>query len=411
MVVRHMTRRFTGAGRCGLVTSVALLLAGCASLPTTGPTGHQVQKDVAGRDNAFGYKIIDIAPDTVSAPLQPGGMATLASLDTIGRVDVLGPGDIVSVEIFEVGSGLFAGGRASMGSAGGVGSDEIATPSASGKGLGDGLAVDREGFISVPYVGRLHVAGLTTGEVQDRILAGLKGKSQSPQVIVSISKNLANTVVVMGAVAKPGRLELTLAGEHLLDAIAEAGGLNLFVTSGSSTATGTGPQDMIVRFTRGGRTVSEPLDTIEPGSPDDLKLLPGDRIDLLRQPRTFIVFGATDKIAQLPFESASLSLAEALARIGGPSDSRADPRAIFVFRLLRPAAPAAAGIAPPPPQAVIYRLNMMKASGYFLSQRFAMQDKDLIYIANASSNLPTKFVQIINQLFSPVFAIRAATAN
>jgi len=408
MVVRHAMRRFSTVGRSGLISSVAVLLTGCATLPTTGPTGHQVRRDVLGSDNAYGYKIVDITPDTASVPESATGELTLSSLSADGRVDVLGPGDMVSIEVFEVGSGLFAGGRTTIGGDGDT-SGSMEPPSASGKSLGGGVTVGQDGFISVPYVGRLQVAGLTTGEVQDKILLGLRGKSQSPQVIVSIAKNRTNTVVVMGAVAKPGRLELTLARDHLLDAIAEAGGLNTAVTSGTSTATGTGPQDMIVRFTRGGRTVSEQLDTIETGSPDDLKLLPGDRIDVLRQPRTFIVFGATDKIAQLPFESARLSLAEALARIGGPSDARADPRSIFVFRLQHPVVASSTTTGAAAPKAVIYRLNMMKASGYFLSQRFAMQDKDVIYIANASSNLPAKAVQIINQLFAPIFSIRSVT--
>ena len=402
-MVRHVTRRIPTVGRSHVISLVAVLLAGCSTLPTTGPTGHQVKRDVSGADNAYGYQIVDITPDTVSAPQGTAKDVTLSSLAADGRVDVLGPGDVVSIEIVEVGSGLFSGGRTSIGGSGDA-SGGMTPPSASGQSLGGGLTVDQGGFISVPYVGRVQVAGLTTGEAQDKILAGLRGKSQSPQVIVSVAKNLSNTVIVMGAVAKPGRLELSLARDHLLDAIAEAGGINMFVTSGASTATGTGPQDMIVRFTRGGRTVSQQLDGIEPGSADDLKLLPGDRIDLLRQPRTFIVFGAIDKISQMPFESANLSLAEALARIGGPSDARADPRSIFVFRLLHSATPGAE-----PPRAVIYRLNMMKASGYFLSQRFAMQDKDVIYIANASSNLPTKFVQILNQLFAPIFSIRAVT--
>ena len=404
MIIGQSKRRAIAASRSSFVSLLALTLAGCASLPTTGPTGHQVRRDVQGPDNAYGYKIIDISPETAAVAQVPNGGVTLASLNADSPIDVLGPGDVISVEVFEVGSGLFSGGHATLGGSDAGAREGMTMPSASSNPVGKGLEVDRNGFISVPYVGRLQVAGLTVDEVQNKILVGLKGQSQSPQVIVSLVRNRANTMVIMGAVAKPGRLELGFPRDHLLDAIAEAGGINMVVTSGASTATGTGPQDMIVRFTRNGRTVEQHLDAIEVGSPDNLTLLPGDRIEVLRQPRTFLVLGATDKIAQLPFESANLSLAEALARIGGPSDSRADPRSIFVFRLEH-----ADGNAATPPKAVIYRLNMMKASGYFLSQRFAMQDKDVIYIANASSNLPTKFVQIINLLFSPVFSIRAAT--
>jgi polysaccharide export outer membrane protein len=38
-----------------------------------------------------------------------------------------------------------------------------------------------------------------------------------------------------------------------------------------------------------------------------------------------------------------------------------------------------------------------------------MHDKDVIYIANAAANQPSKFVNIINQLFSPFITARAIT--
>jgi polysaccharide export outer membrane protein len=50
---------------------------------------------------------------------------------------------------------------------------------------------------------------------------------------------------------------------------------------------------------------------------------------------------------------------------------------------------------------------MLKPQSYFLSQRFAMRDKDVIYIANAAANQPSKLVGIVNQLFSPFVTARA----
>jgi polysaccharide export outer membrane protein len=38
-----------------------------------------------------------------------------------------------------------------------------------------------------------------------------------------------------------------------------------------------------------------------------------------------------------------------------------------------------------------------------------MRDKDVVYIANASSNQPLKLVQALGQLFSPVIAVQNAT--
>lgn len=397
--------------RPGLALLVMTAMSACATLPRNGPTGSQITHD-ATKSNDIGYQIVDIAPgniaalSTVDAP--SGALATLAA---DGFVDTLGPGDVLSVEIYEVGVSLF-GGRASIASGAGMASGGDA-PSANGETLGQGgITVDRNGNITIPYVGTIQVTGLTPAQVQQKILAGLRGKSQSPQVIVSLRNNVANTVVVMGAVTNPRRVPLTLARERLLDVIADTGGISRAAQSGSSTATGTGTQDSIVRFTRYGRTVEQPLDSIASGSPDDLLLLGGDRIELIRQPRTFTVFGAIDRISQVPFESRTLTLAEALARAGGPNDGRADPRSVFVFRLpagVASLAPKQPGAAPQAVRPIVYRIDMLRAQNYFLAQQFAMRDKDVVYIANASANQPLKLVQALGQLFSPVIAVQNAT--
>lgn len=401
--------RSTQFVRPGLALLAATAMSACATLPRNGPTGSQVVHDTA-KFNAIGFQIVDIAPDNIAAlSTADSPTGALAALAADGNVDTLGPGDVLSIEIYEVGVTLF-GGRANIASGGSIGE---AAPSASGESIGDGgVVVDRNGDITIPYVGTIRVAGLTPAQVQQRIVGGLRGKSQSPQVIVTLRRNVSNTVVVMGAVSNPRRIPLTLARERLLDVIADTGGISRAASTGSSTATGTGSQDSIVRFTRGGRTVEQRLDTVVSGSPDDLVLLGGDRIELIRQPRTYTVFGAIDRISQIPFESRTLTLAEALARAGGPNDGRADPRSVFVFRLppgamLSASRPSPAGMTPIHP--IAYRIDMLRAQNFFLAQRFAMRDKDVVYIANASANQPLKLVQALGQLFAPVFSVQAAT--
>jgi polysaccharide export outer membrane protein len=397
-----------------LLTSTAL--SGCAGLPSNGPTGAQIVHSVRTDDGKIGMALVDVDATNIGtlSDAQDIGDQGMARLAREALVDRIGPGDTLSIQIFEVGAGLFSGGRTTLGES--VGAAEA--PTATGETLGGGMMVAEDGTISVPYVGRIHVSGLTAAQVQDLIVSGLRGKSQSPQVLVTIAHSVTNTIYVLGAVSHPGRQTLTLAHVHLLDAIGDAGGTASVVASGSSTATGTGPQDYVVRLTRDGHTVQQPLDEIQPGTPDDLLLVPGDRLDLVRQPRTFIVLGASDRVSQIPFESGALSLAEALARISGPADARADPRSVYVFRdvpTLRPklnrvqaeglAAPATADA----PKPVIYRINMLHAQNYFLAQRFAMHDKDVLYISNAPTNQLSKLAQIVGLFFSPFFSIRAAT--
>ena len=307
-------------------------------------------------------------------------LPTLASLAQEGRNDVVGPGDVLTIGIYEVGVSLF---NSSIGGGG------LLDPSARPQTFPE-VVVDHTGSIKLPYIGRLHVAGHTTSEIQGMVEQGLKGKSQSPQALVVIKSGISSTVYVAGDVHQPGRYNLSLQRERLLDAIALAGG-----------ATNTA-EDTVVRFNRGDHWIEERLGRIRSGAADDLVLTPGDRVELIRRPRSFIALGATSKVSQIPFETGDLSLAEAVARAGGPTDAVADPSAVFLFRY----DPAAQNGHERP---VIYRLNMLQPASYFLSQRFAIRDKDVIYIANAAANRPAKMVNIINQLFSPFVTARALT--
>jgi polysaccharide export outer membrane protein len=335
-------------------------------------------------------EIVNIDPEAIAAQATPARSGpTLEALVADARFDTIGPGDVLSVQIYEIGVSLFGRTIAAPPTPEGL----SPPPTATGQQIGAGFAVGEDGTITLPYIGRIHVAGLTPLQVQDAIVRGLRGKSQSPQAVVTVQQNWTNTALMMGAVPRPGRVGLNATRVRLLDAIVDVGGAPA--------------QDSIVRFTRQGRTVEQPLDQIDLTSADNLVILPGDRIEIIRQPRTFLVFGANDRIAQVPFDVRNLSLAEALARIGGPSDGRADPRSVFVFRYADGA--PVPGVAGPPQKPVVYQLNMMQASSYFLAQKFAMRDKDIIYVANSQTNQLAKAAQIFNLLASPVYLIRALT--
>jgi polysaccharide export outer membrane protein len=360
------------------------ILASCASLPSSGPTAGDIKRG-AKESNELGFRIVDVTPAVMKdvdarAAAADSAIPTLASLAADGRNDVVGPGDILQIGVYEVGVSLFGPNSVSGGFA----------PSARGEAF-PAVVVDRDGAITLPYVGRLMVDGRTPSEIQAMIVSGLKGKSQSPQALVVVKENISRTVYVSGEVNKPGRMNLSLQRERLLDAIALAGGSQ------------NSAEDTIVRFTRGSVTREERLGRIRGAAPDDLVLVPGDRIELIKRPRSFIVLGATSKVSQIPFETGDLSLAEAVARAGGPTDSIADPSAVFLFRY----DPATT---PEGEKPMIYRLDLMQPASYFTAQRFAIRDKDVIYIANAAANRPAKLVGIINQLFSP-FVTAAVISN
>ena len=380
-----MRKGDNGSTRLIAAAMMAGLLAGCSTLPSAGPTASQINSALR-KDNQTGFTIVDI--DAASAPLlgfAPPPAGGLSKLDRPGRIDTVGPGDLLEISIFEVGVTLFTGASTDSPAQGGA-----FNPSARGTQLGT-VKVDGAGDIQLPYIGRLAAAGKTTSEIERMIERGLRGLSQRPQALVSVKDNAHNVFYVSGDVRQPGRYTLGLPRERLLDSLARAGG------------TVNQPDDMVVRVTRGGVSEESRLSAVEASGPQNIELLAGDRVELFNRPRTYLVFGASDKVSQVNFGANSVSLAEALARTGGPSERLADPTAVYLFRYAEIAGDAT-GARP-----VIYRLNMMRPDSYFLSQRVGMHDKDVIYIATARANAPAKLAQILGQLFSPFLAIRAVT--
>ncbi len=363
---------------------MAMALTGCATLPISGPTASRIESDAKSHRNTLGFKITEFTSATMSqapGPDPSGALRQLAANTVLQPSNVIRPGDSLTVSIFEVGFSLFGGAMAL----------DTRVESTTANAQRVGIRVDDQGHISLPYIGTLSAAGLTAEQLEGAIVARLRGLSQSPQALVAIADSLANSVYISGTIARPGRVPLTSAREHLLDLVALAGG---------PTAE---PDSVELRVIRDGRTAQIRLGALRPEDLDNIVLAPGDRIELVNKPRTFTVFGASDRVSQIPFGAGEVTLADALARAGGPSDSRADPKGVFLFRLVRKADQTE--------EPVIYRINLMTPESYFLAQRFPMQDKDLLYFSNSPSNLPTKFISVLNQLFSPVVTARFLTQN
>ncbi|WCM29728.1 polysaccharide export protein [Sphingomonas sp. QA11] len=360
---------------------LSILMGGCSTLPSSGPTAGEISR---AQQKLDGFDLIEVEESAISQIMaSPStGRGRIAAVTLPGEVDTIGPGDVLQISIYEVGSALFGARAASMGFTPASGSGENLPP----------VTVGRDGRITLPWVGRITAIGKTVDELADELTQAYHRNSENPQVMVSIRENVNNTVIVQGDVKKPGRIPLTLARERVLDAIAIAGG-------SSNPAF-----DSIVKINRAGQSVEAPLSAIEPGSSDDVQLLPRDRLSVTFRPRTFTVLGATGKVAEIPFQNPRVSLVEAIGRSGGPSDERADPAAIYVFRY-EPAeydgSPAERS------RPVAYRLNMRRPESYFLAQRFEMRPRDVIYMANAGANIPTKAIQVLSLFFSPFYTAKA----
>jgi len=87
-----------------------------------------------------------------------------------------------------------------------------------------GYLVDQEGNIQFPTVGAIKVAGLTTVEVQDRILQKIGPTMKQPSVTVRI---MNFKISILGDVARPGAYPITNERITVTEAIGLAGDLNI----------------------------------------------------------------------------------------------------------------------------------------------------------------------------------------
>jgi polysaccharide export outer membrane protein len=84
--------------------------------------------------------------------------------------------------------------------------------------------VDSDGTISMPYLSRVPLAGLSLAEAQDKITAMLKaGFIRNPQVRIEVDQFKARSVLVTGEVRTPGKVTLPGTTMSLLEALALAG--------------------------------------------------------------------------------------------------------------------------------------------------------------------------------------------
>jgi polysaccharide biosynthesis/export protein len=369
-----------------LLSLAGAVLGGCSTLPTAGPTTGQVV-DQAVKDDQARFDVIDVDNNVVLALLAQRAESFQSRFRQYGKPPEpkIGIGDAITATIWEgAGGGLFGGGGATTG----------VSPGARAVTIPDQV-VARDGAISVPFADRIHVAGQTPLEVQHTIEQRLADKAIEPQVLVNITKSITNTATVSGEVVAGARVPLSVNGDRLLDVIALAGGAKSPV------------YETFVRLSRNGVTATIPMEQLVSEPAENIYAWPGDLLTLVHIPQTFSVFGATGTNMQVTFGAEKITLAEALAKAGGLLDLRADPAGVFLFRFEPPAVvgalkASALATGPDGSSPVVYRLDLSDANSYFFAQRFPVEDKDVIYVANARMNELQKFFTLLNTITGPV---------
>jgi len=367
----------------GVLASV--ILAGCSALPTAGPTASDV-KGQEVKDNLARFDLVSIDDNVVTTLLALPAESFHVRFKKYGRPPQpkIGVGDSIVVSIWEAaGGGLFGASPTDHVSAG---SRSVTIPE---------QIVARDGGISVPFADRVPAAGRLPVEVQKTIEQRLAEKAIEPQVIVTVTKSLSTSVTVAGEVVSGARVPLSLKGDRLLDLIAAAGGARAPV------------YETFVRLSRDGITATIPMEALVSDPAENIYAYPGDVLTLVRLPQSFTAFGATGTNMQVNFTAERMTLVEALAKAGGLQDQRSDPAGVFLFRFEPPDIVNALGrpqlqTGPDGSSPIVYQLDLSDAKSYFLAQRFAMHDKDIIYVANADFNELQKFFSLLNTLTGPI---------
>jgi polysaccharide export outer membrane protein len=280
----------------------------------------------------------------------------------------IGVGDAVQVVIWEAAAGgLFsapANDRLSPGSRSAVIPEQVVGAS--------------DGAITVPYAGRIKVVGKAPRQVEEEIVGALRGKAIEPQALVTVTKNIANTVTVVGEATGGARVPLTTRGDRLLDAVAAAGGLK------------TPAHETFITLLRSEKSVRIPIQGILLNPAENIYLKPGDVISVARDPQTFTATGATGTNNVIPFDAVGITLDQAIAKAGGLNDFRADPSGVFVIRYEPILNYDQLGLKRPSPEPavqipVIYHVNMRTPDGFFIAHSFPVHNKDILYVSNASA--------------------------
>lgn len=339
-------------GRLAILAAV-LALAACG-LPRSGPSKSEI---MAGSvENGGDTHIVAVTTAIArAASYQPswGFSQSFLNAGSIGA-DVIRPGDVLGLSIWEnVDSGLLARGP--------VGATQLTQ-----------VQVDGDGFIFVPYAGRVRAAGNSPDALRRIITEKLADQTPDPQVMVTRLAGDGATVSIMGKVGGQGVYPIERPTRTLSAMLAKAGG----VAVDADVA--------VITVKRGGQSGKIWLRDLYRNSRNDIALRPGDVILVEEDTRNFTALGALGGQTLVPLGSETINAIEAIALVGGLSTNTADPTGVFVLRdEPESVASKVLGRQVYGSQRIAYVLDLTQPSGLFIAREFLIRDGDSVYVTEA----------------------------
>jgi polysaccharide export outer membrane protein len=383
------------------LTFAVVALAGCTTLGSSGPrTGKVMSSRTSSVSNAD-IRIVEVNDDVARRLLTASRPPLFSDILGEGAPEktVIGQGDLLTVTVWETPPAVL------FGMLGGQGVSTSAVGISTGRSADmPSQMVDDRGLITLPFIGPLQAANKTPRQLEADIKARLTGIANQPQVMVGITRNANANVSVVGEVNLSALVPLTPHGERLLDVIASAGGVR--------------PQTnkVMIQITRGSTVAALPMDTVIRDPRQNIRLRANDVVTAVYQSYSFTSLGASGANAEIDFEATGITLAQALGRINGLQDNRADVKGVFLFRWEDPASldPAildGARTAPDGKVPVIYRINMSDPATFFIAPSFPIHNRDILYVSNAPGVDMQKFISVITQTTFSVIGITNAVSG
>jgi polysaccharide biosynthesis/export protein len=238
---------------------------------------------------------------------------------------------------------------------------ELTNPSGTTTEL-SGRVVNADGTMFFPHVGTIPAAGMTVGEIRERVVKGLSRVLRAPQVDVSVLQYRGQRIYVAGEVRTPGAVSVTDVPPDLTDVIARSGGV-------------TAEADLHgVTVTRGRETLRLDVQSLYYGGDmrANVRLKHGDVVNIpeRRSARVFVT-GEVGKQTALPLPRGDMTLADALADAGGVNPLSASAGQVFVIRN------------GDDNRAQVYHINAASADALLLADKFSLQARDVVYVDTA----------------------------
>lgn len=341
------------------------VLASCG-LPQVGPNKRQIYAGSVQREgDAFIVAVNDRVTRATAVVPALGFASSFTGAGQIGS-DTIRAGDVLGITVYE-----------------NVDDSLLGTEGA--PATLEEVQVDGDGFIFIPYAGRIKAAGNSPEAIRRIITNKLADQTPDPQVEVRRAAGDGSTVSLVGSVGAQGVYPIERPTRSLATMLARSGGITIPPEIAQIT---------VIRGSARGKIWFEDLYK----NPElDIALRGGDKILVEQDTRSFTALGATGSQARVPFESQNLSAIEAIAQVGGLLAASADPTGVFVLRN-EPEEVAEQVLGRNDlegTQRLVYVLNLTEPNGMFMARDFVIRDGDTLYVTEAPFTQWTKILTAV----------------